>query len=385
MFMTIPPEPPGIMAVRCALGVFELTLDGNNYSGSANSFDLEVETVRKGNGWGYEAFLSDGRGRIAEQSTEGYFSVPGQLPASLSVWIDTVTQEVMEDYQDDVRYLDVPGGRIAYWAYNTHLPGVPSVFVHGGPGGDSNPVRARRMMLDGPVYLFDQTGCGMSSPIEDYDAWDISDYVEQMDILLRNVVKRKAVIIGASWGAAVSLSYSVTHPDMVDGLVLISPFLSTRLWTEDTRQNLASMGDDYLERYERYLTERDYGEGFVQLLKEYNSRYLFSRRIFREYAYASAEEEPNETFRRLNGPNDLVTDGRLKDFDITGLLREVKVPTLLMCGDSDEVTVPRLLQYASMIESPRISVIPHAGHVLSKEQFALYREAVRAFMSENWP
>ena len=385
--MLSPLDVPESFTVRSVAGIFVMQrLSATEFEGRANAFVLDVDLVVRADATSVTAALSGDVGRegFGTVSTEGKVSFFEDAVAVISSWVDHVAAEAIEDYASDVKYLDTPDGRIAYWGYNTHLEGTPAVFVHGGPGGDSNPVKARRLMLDRPVYLFDQMGCGMSDPIKDYDAWHIDDYIRQTDAVISHVTDGKVILIGASWGAGLSLAYaSATKFAKVAGMVLISPFLSSRKWNEDMDANLRSMGGDYLSIVEKARKDGVFGEDFYRTLEEYNARFLFCRKEFRPYALVSAREEPNETFRRLCGPNDFVTDGKLKDFDVSGKLSEIDVPVLFMCGDSDEVTIPRIMEYYSAVRGARLSIVAHAGHVLALEQFDQYRDAIRAFLSEN--
>ena len=385
--MLSPLDVPDSFTLRSVTGIFEMQrISATEFEGKANSFVLDIDLVVRSDATSVTAALSGDVGRegFGTVSTEGKVSFFGDVLSVISSWVDHVAAETIEDYASDVKYLDTPDGRIAYWGYNTHLSGVPAVFVHGGPGGDSNPVKARRLMLDRPVYLFDQMGCGMSDPIKDFDAWNINDYIRQMDSVISKITDGKVILIGASWGAGLSLAYaSSTDYRRVAGMILISPFLSTAKWNEDIDANLRSMGGDHLAVVEKARKDGVFTEEFFRTLEEYNARFLFSRKEFRPYALVSAREEPNETFRRLCGPNDFVTDGKLKDFDVSDRLSEIDVPTLLMCGDSDEVTIPRIMEYYKSVKGARLSIIAHAGHVLALEQFDQYAYAIRAFLEEN--
>ncbi len=298
-------------------------------------------------------------------------------------WMDSTFAAEIEDFASDARYLETSGGRIAYWAYDTHLTTTPIVFVHGGPGGDSNPVKARRLRTGHPVYLFDQMGCGMSDPIRDLNSWTVSEYVSQMREFIDSIPSESVIIYGASWGAGLTAAYcGETDFHKVKALILCSPFLSSKLWYEDALENLRAMGGDYRERMLALIEKEDYGPEFRDILAEYNSRYLFNLPEHREWAVDAANEEPNEVFRRLCGPNDMVTDGKLKDFDVTDVLDRISVPTLFMAGDSDSVTPERLMQYYRRVRGSRISIIPFAGHVLASEQFPAYRETIMSFVKD---
>jgi proline iminopeptidase len=104
--------------------------------------------------------------------------------------------------------------------------GQPVIFVHGGPGGGI--ISDYRRYFDPETYrviLFDQRGCGKSTPhanLEENTTWDLVADMEQ----IRNLLGiEKWVVFGGSWGSTLSLAYSQTHPNRVKALVLRGIFL----------------------------------------------------------------------------------------------------------------------------------------------------------------
>lgn len=378
---------PQSFTIESDLGIFIMEpTSAGVYEGSANGFTLNICMTPKRSSFGFNAtlFPMSERWDVAVSEISGDFLRTKDLSAFISSWADGICSEVIEAYGEDVNYLETGHGRLAYWAYNTHLDTTPVVFVHGGPGGDNNPVKARRLHLRNPVYLFDQMGCGYSDPISDYGSWTVDTYISEMETFIDSIPSEKVILIGASWGAGLSVAYAGrTECRKIAAMVLPSPYLSSRLWTEDSMDNLKAMGGDYFDTVSEAVRTGVFGKEFTKALGEYNAVYLFNRRIFRDYALTSAEEEPNEVFRNLCGPNDLVTDGKLKDFDVTDVLPGLDVPVLFMCADSDEVPLPRILEFKNKVPGSRLSVVPNAGHVLALEQFECYRDAIVSFLREN--
>jgi proline iminopeptidase len=368
-------------AVRSELGIFSGKLKKGFFEASANGFRLTVGE----DGEKVKAKLVSDSDRWAVAESKQRFSAASAEEAvpMIEAWLDSVSELVVEDYEDDVRYFRTPNGKVAYYAYNTHLRTEPVIFVHGGPGGDSNPANARRMKLDHPVYAYDQLGCGKSAPIKDLSKWDADDYADELATVIARTGKRKVILIGASWGAGLIMSYIAKYgTEKVAALVLPSPFLNARTWEADQWKNLHEL-DPGLEKKMRKLTSvKDYGDEFRAGMAVYNMKYLFSRTVFSEFAEASATEEPSPIAMALLGPSDLVCDGTLKDFDTEPALKKIDVPTLFMCGDSDEVRVETLQKYRDAVKGSRMAVVPCAGHVTALEQWEVYSGAVRAFLRE---
>lgn len=104
--------------------------------------------------------------------------------------------------------------------------GVPILFVHGGPGGGVSPDH-RRYFDPGHyrIILFDQRGCGKSTPhaeLRDNTTWDL---VADMEKLRQHLEVEKWIVFGGSWGSTLSLLYAETHPSRVRGLILRGIFL----------------------------------------------------------------------------------------------------------------------------------------------------------------
>jgi proline iminopeptidase len=104
--------------------------------------------------------------------------------------------------------------------------GKPVVFLHGGPGGGSDP--KYRRFFDPEKYrivLFDQRGCGRSTPhacLDENTTWDLVADMERIRELLGI---ERWMVFGGSWGSTLALAYAETHPDRVTELVLRGIFL----------------------------------------------------------------------------------------------------------------------------------------------------------------
>lgn len=104
--------------------------------------------------------------------------------------------------------------------------GKPVVFVHGGPGGGTEPWH--RQFFNPQAYrivLFDQRGCGRSTPhaeLRDNTTWDL---VADMEVIRKTLGIDRWVVFGGSWGSTLALAYAETHPDRTRALVLRGIFL----------------------------------------------------------------------------------------------------------------------------------------------------------------
>lgn len=130
--------------------------------------------------------------------------------------------------------------------------GKAAIFLHGGPGGggDTQP----RRFFDPDAYrivLFDQRGCGRSTPhasLVDNTTWHL---VEDIERLRSHLAIERWLVFGGSWGSTLALAYAESHPTRVTALVLRGIFMLRRAELEWFYQYGAS--EIFPDAWEAYL------------------------------------------------------------------------------------------------------------------------------------
>jgi proline iminopeptidase len=104
--------------------------------------------------------------------------------------------------------------------------GVPVVFLHGGPGAGASPVH--RQFFDPDFYrivIFDQRGCGRSTPSAEVGDNSTAHLVNDIEGLREHLGIARWIVFGGSWGSTLALAYAEAHPSRVRALVLRGIFL----------------------------------------------------------------------------------------------------------------------------------------------------------------
>lgn len=166
--------------------------------------------------------------------------------------------------------LKVGGVHTLYWESSGNPKGKPVVFLHGGPGGGSDPKQRRFFDPDRyRIVLIDQRGCGRSTPhasLVDNTTWHLVDDIEAVRAHLG--IERWQVF-GGSWGSTLALAYAQKHPERVTELVLRGIFLLRRkelLWFY--QQGTSEMFPDAWEQYLAPIPEAERGD----LIAAYHAR-----------------------------------------------------------------------------------------------------------------
>ncbi len=107
-----------------------------------------------------------------------------------------------------------------------NIKGKPVIFLHGGPGGGTEPIY--RQFFDPKLWriiVFDQRGCGKSTPsseLRENTTWDL---VEDIEKIRKHLNIDRWTIFGGSWGSTLSLSYAIKYPTRCTELILRGIFL----------------------------------------------------------------------------------------------------------------------------------------------------------------
>jgi proline iminopeptidase len=282
--------------------------------------------------------------------------------------------------------LDVGDGHRIYWETCGHRSGKPAVFLHGGPGGGCSPLHRRFFNPDRyRVLLFDQRGCGRSSPHAEIAAnttWHLVADIERLRTLMG--VERWLVFRG-SWGSALALAYAQAHVERVSELVLRGIFTLRRsellwyyqagaswLFPDQWERFLAPIApeerNDLMAAYHRRLNDPDrrvqveaakawsLWEGETITLLP-NERYLAQ---FSDEHYALA-------FARIE--NHYFVNGGF--FEEGQLLRDAGrlagIPGVIVQGRYDVATPPvTAWQLHKAWPESRLIIVPDAGHAASE-------------------
>jgi proline iminopeptidase len=151
--------------------------------------------------------------------------------------------------------LEVGDGNRMYWEACGNPAGKPAVMFHGGPGSGCSP-NWRRYFNPAAyrVVLFDQRGCGRSTPHASDPAVDLATNTTQhliadIEQLRERLGIERWLVVGGSWGTTLGLAYAERLPERVSEMVLFSVALTTQ---RDVRWETRDVGRYFPEEWSRF-------------------------------------------------------------------------------------------------------------------------------------
>lgn len=196
--------------------------------------------------------------------------------------------------------LDVGDGHTIYWERVGTRGAKPAVFLHGGPGGGISP--KQRRLFDPKLYdviLFDQRGCGKSTPYASLEANTTWHLVADIERLRQMCGFDKWLVFGGSWGSTLALAYAETHPERVSELVVRGIYTLTRAELQWYYQfGVSEMFPDKWERFLAPIPEAERGD----MMAAYRKRLVGSDRAAQVEAAVAWSSWEGQTITLLPEP-----------------------------------------------------------------------------------
>ena len=284
--------------------------------------------------------------------------------------------------------LDVGDGHSLYWELSGNPDGKPVVFLHGGPGGGSSPEHRRQFNPDKyKILVFDQRGCGKSTPYAELDhntTWDLVEDIEKLRTQVSKVDKWQ--VFGGSWGSTLALAYAEKYPERVTELVLRGIFLFDQYeidWMY-TEGGASQVYPDKFEDFIGLIPEAERGD----LVEAYRKRLTSDdkdEQLRAAKAWSKWEGEivtllPSpDTIEHFTAPDVAVAVARIENHYMAnrGWLEEGQllkgaeklrgIPGVIVQGRHDTCTPPvaawKLKQAWPQVE---LNIIPDAGHLFNE-------------------
>lgn len=270
--------------------------------------------------------------------------------------------------------------------------GTPVVALHGGPGfrdyllPDLEPLTSSFR-----VVSYDQRGSGNSTVVTDPALLTAPAFVADLERVRESSGIARVTLLGHSWGAGLAALYAISHPDHVERLLLVAPMppradpymteFSQTLQSRFTESDRAAMAEASARG--KKAADADASDAcrafYAVFIKGYLHSPAAATRMRGDLCAAPAAALDN--FSNINRS----VMGSLGAFDLRQQLATVKVPTLIIHGDSDPIPLASAREWAASLPDGRLLVIEQSGHFPFVERPEAFFPAATAFLKGGWP
>jgi proline-specific peptidase len=265
---------------------------------------------------------------------------------------------------------------------------APILLLHGGPGATHDYLEPLEALADSQrrVILYDQLGAGNSDHPHDPSMWTVALYVEELGAVREALGLGRVHILGQSWGGMLAMEYALTQPQGVLSLVIADSPASMHQWVTEANRLRAELPPEVqqllLEHEAAGTTESAEYQEAMQVFYQRHVCRLDPMPECVARTFQKLAEEP-EVYNTMNGPSEFHVVGTLKDWDITGRLGEIHLPTLLISGRYDEATPAIIETIRRGIPGSEWRIFEQSSHMPHVEETALVLPAINEFLDRN--
>jgi proline iminopeptidase len=286
---------------------------------------------------------------------------------------------------DRVTDIDVDGHRVV--AYEFGEGDDVLLLLNGGPGLPCDYLRdAHTFVADHGlrVVAFDQLGCGASDRPDDPALWSMERYVREVETVRATLGLGRVTLLGHSWGGWLAIEYTLTHPDAVRALILADtagdlPHLMSEL--HRLREEFAPGTDAAMRAFE--ADGRFDDPAYRALVEALDHRHVFRGDVAPPPLARSVEGWNMTPYRAMQGPNEFLYVGNLRNWRRLAEMDRIRVPTLVYCGRFDEQTPDCAMRMVERLPFVEFHIFEHSSHMPFYEEPEAYDVLLLDFLSRR--
>lgn len=290
-------------------------------------------------------------------------------------------------HQQEARFVELTEG-YRVWTKRLGSGGVPLLTLHGGPGFSHEIFSglAQHLPDEGiDIILYDQLGSHNSDKPDDVDLWTIPRFTHEVEQVRAALGLEEFYLLGLSWGGILGIEYALAYPGRLKGLIVSSMTASIASYEASVNALRDKLPPDVraaLEAFESAGATHD--PAYLQLIDEHlNRRHICRADPWPEAVTRMFETANQQVYETMQGPNEFVVTGSLAQWNRWDDLARIAIPTELIVGRHDTVSVKDAQRMAQAMPAASATVCEQGSHFAMWDDPAAYRDAVVGFIRET--
>lgn len=273
-------------------------------------------------------------------------------------------------------------------------PKLKVLLLHGGPGATSEYFESADSYLPAAgveYYYYDQLGSGRSDNPANDKLWDLNRFVEEVEQVRQalGLDSGNFILLGHSWGGILAMEYALKYQKNLKGLIISNMVASIPEYVKYANEVLGpQLPPDVLNKIREYEKKEDYtNAAYLDLIK----KYYYPAHVLRMDP-DQWPEPVNRSFAKLNyplylkmqGPSEfgVVGNATLKNWDRTGDLKTITVPTLAIGAKYDTMDPDAMKKISELVQNGQYLFCPNGSHMSMYDDQETYYKGILSFLNK---
>lgn len=264
------------------------------------------------------------------------------------------------------------------------------LILHGGPALTHEYLECLQslfMPLGIEFYEYDQLGSYYSDQPKDSALWTLPRFVEEVEQvrLFLGLNQSNFILYGQSWGGILAMEYALKYQQNIKGLIIsnmMSSFPEYGKYNQSLRKQLRPSLIDTLETFEK---KGEYANPEYQNLvfNEFYTKHIcrmpaseWPEPVLRSFKHINAP-----VYELIQGPSEFVPGGLLEKWDVTDMLKDIKVPTLCIGAKYDSMDPKFMEKMSSLLPNGKFLYCENGSHLCMWDDQQTYFKGVELFLN----
>jgi proline iminopeptidase len=290
--------------------------------------------------------------------------------------------------------ISTPKGTFKVWTKRVgNNPKIKVLLLHGGPGGTHEFFENFDGYLpnEGIEYIYyDQLDSYYSDKPNDSTLWTTQHFVEEVEQVRKalKLDKDNFYLLGQSWGGILAMEYALKYQQNLKGLIISNMMASAPEYEKYAKEVLAPKLPALVWKEISVLEAK--GDYENPRYSELLMKYYYTQHVLRK----PLEEWPEFINRALTHLNPkiyvymqgysefgITGNAKLKNWDVSNRLKEIKVPTLMIGGKYDTMD-PKYMEWMSRQVQQGRSLTLNSGHIVQYDDPKNYFRGLIHFLKD---
>ena len=284
------------------------------------------------------------------------------------------------------RMIDIGGGNHV-WTKKVGNGPIQVLLLHGGPGADHSYFECFEDFLPQngiEFYYYDQLDSTNSDKPNDPKLWTIERFRDEVEAVRKGLGLEQFYLLGHSWGGMLAIEYALAYPQYLNGLIISNMTAGMRAFEKYLAELHAALLDDVIRILDKYEKAGAYEAPEYEkiMLEQVYSRYVCRLNPWPEPLTRMLRNLNTNVYNYIEGPNEFVVTGTMKNWERWSDLPRIRTRTLLMGAKYDEMSPEDLQKMADSMPNARAWISENGSHMaMYDDQIAYFRKLLRFLKS----
>lgn len=279
-------------------------------------------------------------------------------------------------------------GKYQVWTKKIGSGPIKVLLLHGGPGFTHDYFECFESFLPPAgieFYYYDQLGTGNSDVPTDTALWNLARYVEEVEQVRKGLGLENVYLLGHSWGSMLAMEYLQKYQDHVKAAVLSNMTAGIQSYvTYSTKLKQEFFSPEEIKRYDSLDKLGLYSSPEYQdlLMNKLYSKVVCRTDPWPEPLMRAFKKANMSIYIQMQGVDEFHVTGNFKNWEMWDRLPNIKVPTLVIGGEKDEMNPEDMRREGKLIPNSRTYLCPNGSHLSMYDDQQNYFNNLIAFLKD---